>query len=850
MPQLRLFRISPAALAPALLALAPAAPLAAQDSVTVVAGPEYRAGPLKRRLLGTEYRDLWTAPVRVPVLDLGTFAGGLTPTEPGGGNQTVSLRFRGADGVEYAFRSVNKRQGRGAHPDLRGTLVTEILQDQVSSLNPAGPIVADALAESAGLLHIPPRLYVMPDDPRLGQFRQEFAGMLGMVEERPDEGATRIPELARADEIAGSADFFEALYGGAADRLAVDEYLRARLLDLVFGDWDRHGDQYRWARFDSAGLRVWRPVPRDRDYVFVDYDGWLIDLVRSRAPNAVRFVPEYRGQLRGLIQSAEPLDRRFLPALPRETWEAVARDLAARLSDAAIDRAVRRLPPEYYALEADDLARTLRMRRDRLAQAAMALYDLYAREPEVHAKDVDDRAEVERLPDGSVEVRLWAPGVEGGPYFARRFAAAETREVRLYLNGGNDRARVYGAGPETVVVRVVGGAGDDTLTDETRSGRRTAFYDDDGDDRFSPRPGTTVDRGEWEEAVYDPEEPGPRPRDWGRVSAWTSPTVGWHGQAGPFVGVGPTRTRWGFRRFPYARTEALRVLYAPLHSRFGLEYTGDFRYVGSQDRLTVVARASAMEGTAFYGYGNDTPDRDHGDVIVWERQLLAEPTFTWVPSTGTAISLGPSLRWTDPSVEAGTPAVFAGPGSDDFATAGARGRVHLRRAGETTFPTRGWTADVSAGAHAPLSGGDGAFATTRAVGTAYLPLSPGPVVAVRAGGERVWGDAPFQYAAFVGGLATVRGYRLQRFAGDAAAWGSVELRQPITRAELVVKGTLGVIALADAGRVWFDGESEGDWHTSTGGGAFFTFLDRRYTVSATYAYGERGIIYIALGAPF
>jgi hemolysin activation/secretion protein len=124
------------------------------------------------------------------------------------------------------------------------------------------------------------------------------------------------------------------------------------------------------------------------------------------------------------------------------------------------------------------------------------------------------------------------------------------------------------------------------------------------------------------------------------------------------------------------------------------------------------------------------------------------------------------------------------------------------------------------------------------------------VVALRAGGEKVWGDFPLQYAAFVGGGRSLRGYSSQRYAGDAAAWAGAELRQVLTRAEIVVRGDLGVLALADAGRVWYGGESDGGWHTAYGGGVFFSFMDHAYTASATYAYGEKGKLYLALGVPF
>ena len=101
------------------------------------------------------------------------------------------------------------------------------------------------------------------------------------------------------------------------------------------------------------------------------------------------------------------------------------------------------------------------------------------------------------------------------------------------------------------------------------------------------------------------------------------------------------------------------------------------------------------------------------------------------------------------------------------------------------------------------------------------------------------------------GSHSLRGYPSQRFSGDAAAYGNAELRQPVTRANLLLaRGTLGVFGLADAGRVWYQGNATGGWHTAYGGGLFFTLLDRRYAVSAAYAQGDRGKFHVTMGMPF
>src|SRR5690606_32440142 len=160
---------------------------------------QYGAGGLKRTLLGGGYRDLWTTPIRVPVLDLGRFAGGLTPVELGSGMQTISLRLRGADGREYNFRSVDKDQSGGLHPDLRDTFIDRLAQDQVSAKHPGGALIASTILDAAGVLHPDPQLYLMPDSPELGEFRETFGGMLGLLEIHPNEGENDSPGFAGSD---------------------------------------------------------------------------------------------------------------------------------------------------------------------------------------------------------------------------------------------------------------------------------------------------------------------------------------------------------------------------------------------------------------------------------------------------------------------------------------------------------------------------------------------------------------------------------------------------------------------------------------------------------------------------
>jgi hemolysin activation/secretion protein len=142
----------------------------------------------------------------------------------------------------------------------------------------------------------------------------------------------------------------------------------------------------------------------------------------------------------------------------------------------------------------------------------------------------------------------------------------------------------------------------------------------------------------------------------------------------------------------------------------------------------------------------------------------------------------------------------------------------------------------------------GPFGSVGGEARTYLSLGAGPILALRAGGEIVRGDFPFHEAAFLGGPGSLRGYPFQRFAGDAAAHASAELRQPLGQVKLLVRGRLGVFALADAGRVWMNGDSPGSWHTDVGGGVWFETLG--YVGTFTIAQGDVTRWYVGLGLPF
>lgn len=811
------------------------------------AGARYEAGALHELFLGENYRPLWTAPMAVPLLDPDTVAGGLTFMREGGGRATESLRLKGANGREYVLRSVDKDLTPAVPPDLHGTLVHSIVQDLVSAEHPGAALAAEPLLRAANVLHATPRLYRVPDHPFLDSARVRFRGRLALLEVRPTDG------WAGALDVEGSDDFRELMEDDPVNRVHAHAVLTARLMDLYLGDWDRGWDQWRWARFDGGGLRWWIPIPRDRDNAFFNAEGLVPALVRSQMPTLTRF----RGRIENVTafhDHAVQLDRRLLSALPRPVWDSIAGFLRARLTDGVIDAAVRRLPPEYQVRGGEELAALLRARRDALPAAAARFYRLTAREVDVHTTDQPERAEIDRLPNGAVDVTVYAPG--GGdahPYFYRRFLPNETREVRLYLHGGDDQAVVRGGdggivvgGTRTgILVRVIGGGGDDEFSHQARDRSRTVFYDDRGRNRIDPG-SARVDGRAWQ-APERRSVWGGSPRDWGTAMSPLAPYAVWQLNVGPVIGLGPQWTRYGFRRDPYAQRFGVRALWAPLEAGFGAMLSYDRQRTNRPASFWVAARATNFEDVRFHGLGNDSPD-DPGDdeFVVPQTQVRAQAAYEMRPGWWRLFA-GPVVKWTSAGeVRAPTTNV---PGDESFWQLGAAGGVEFDARDEPLYPRRGGRVSLLAEGYGTDLWSPFAQFAGEATGYLSVPGRGGPTLALRGGAQAVGGEFPFQESALVGGLGSLRGYPHQRFRGDAALTGSAELRVPIAYVNLgLARVHLGVFGLVDAGRVYLDGDSPGGWHTGYGGGLSFLSLGQAVTVA--YAYGETGSLYATLGMPF
>ncbi len=828
-------------------------PLLAEETREVTAGPQYEVGGWARFLFGSGYRDLWATPTQAPVLDLQNDAGGLTPVRMVGQAQTLGLAFKGADGRAYTFRSLHKHPERMLPEGLRDDFPAWVVKDSVSGTHPAAAVILPVLAEAAGVPDTHPRLVILPDDPALGEFRGQFAGEFGTFDEFPLPAGDGNPGFMGATRILKTEKLWEHWMEGPETRIDSRAFLRARILDLWLDNFDRHGGQWRW--MELPGKERLQALPEDPDMVLVHHDGQVMNSVRSYLPRLLRFTESYSRRLEGPLMNNFHVDRWLLSDLEAPEWEGLARELQGVWTDEVIESALRRMPPEWYAVNGAETVAALKTRRDNLVPYILRVYRYYAEKVDVHATDRAERISIARGAADAVEVTVSLDEDGASPHYRRRFVPDETREVRLYLHGGDDRVERTGPAKGPIKVRVIAAGGRKTI-DDSRSGG-TDVWRDAGSVEVRRGSGTKVREKAWVDPDANEETPWAQHRSWGHWSVLQT-ILGWSPDADLLIGAGVTRTSWGFRNEPHRSVQTFRVALATGRLPGKAEYIGTFRPPASGWALRLHGYASSVERINFFGFGNDTPEVTDPNVYKSdESAAYFSPTVRYELGKRLDFFTGADLRYSDSPRGDDTILGQASPyGVGSFGSVGVKAGF--------AFDSR-----ERGGAHPSPGLSEGEVALDEAeqvnglrlqVGGLYVPAAfdvaegyggidgevagylgvPRIHLAVRAGGRQLWGTYAWFDAAYIGGR-NARAYRSHRFAGDSSLYGSAELRFWFSKTNTpILPVRVGIFGLIESGRVWLEGEDSDTWHTSYGGGLLFQPLGSPITAHATVATGDEG----------
>ncbi|MDA0195081.1 MAG: hypothetical protein O2887_09255 [Bacteroidetes bacterium] len=601
-------------------------------------------------LSGMNYRREWEQMIEnVPVFDIETEKGGLVIIQRGGGQQTRSLRLEDKTGKQWVLRSVEKYPSNALPLELRGTVIDDFVTDQVSASHPYGALVVPPLAEAVGVHHTNPRLVYLPDDPRLGIYREDFAEGLYLFEERPankDWGDASF--FGNPDDIINTMKLIEKMQDNGNHHPDQRQIVRSRLFDVVIGDWDRHDDQWRWAKFNQAEkygekIDLYQPIPRDRDQAFFRGDGPLLKLGSHRwgQPKFQGFYDQIR-DVEGLAFNARYFDRYFITEADWNLWNEEAQFIQSNLTDDIIESAIRSWPKEIYDLNGETIIRKLKQRRNDLTRYARELYLFLSKNVNIIGTDEADSFVINRMNDSQTMVQVFRVSKNKrelkSKIYERIFNHNETKEVRLYGLGGKDKFEITGDVKSSLTVRIVGGKGKDVFDDLSRvkkGGRRTIIYDTETGTEVTGSRETKGNFTDSDETINDFDR---------RAFKYDVLAPKFFGGFNPddfiLIGGGLSYTKQGFRMDPFKSRHTFLFDMAPKSSSFNFKLINEYNHIlGKWDFKSTVDLSEPSFADYFYGFGNGTKVNTN----------LREEDSQYYRARYSQIKIAPSIRrrWSD-----------------------------------------------------------------------------------------------------------------------------------------------------------------------------------------------------------
>jgi len=806
-----------------------------------------KVGFMHKLFLGEHYSNLYLQEYQFDVLDLNKFQGGMTPIKRGGGNQTNSLRLADSKGRQWSMRALTKDASRALpYPINQMVGAKNILQDNFMAAHPFAALMVPDIADAANVYHTNPHLYYVPKQPALTYNNDLFGGDVYLVEERPEENWSDLESFGNSDDIISTLDLVEKLQKNRNHVVDQRWVVRSRLFDLLIKDWDRHEDQWRWARYEDkdTGMKTYRPIPRDRDQPFAKYDGvltWLIYAFNPFFRQLQTYTPDI-DNIKWQSFNATFFDQTFLNELTWEDWEKEAIFIRDNVKDSDIELGFSRIPDSAKNDDWKQMLEYTKSRRDNIVKFARMAYDLKSKMVDVVGTNDKDLFEITRIDDDHTQVEAFELSKKGKKkkrsVYKRIFDHDITREVHIYGLGDDDQFVVTGNVSKSLKLRLIGGEGKDALDDSSKVNglnKKTLFYD-------SSLEETTLNVGkEFKSEIknnvtlntYDRRSPHYNPNYWLPL-----PVLSFNQDDRLIVGTDISYIFQQFKRLPYGQKHNFLLTYSIGTAALNFNYTGE--YTSAVKGLDLVTHSQYRRNRYafnFFGFGNDSQNSDPDNLDfnrVRQSRIYQDILLRKAINTTLNFSFGPFIEQTQIQNTAdrfisNQNEILGQTIFDEKIYAGFKTRLSFKNVDNIVDTNKGIKFSLSYDVETNLENSDLTFGRFGVGLIVYQPLGnrENLVLASSIGYESISGDFDFFKAPTVGGITNLRGFRNERFRGRATFQHSTDLRLKLVKTvNNVLPFSLGIHAGFDYGRVFDDTTSNtGGLHYSYGGGLYLDPVD-------------------------
>jgi hypothetical protein len=811
---------------------------------------------------GKHYRNIYGTDVTAKNVLLDTLYGGLKVVRAGGGHQTRSLRLEDKDGKTYNMRALKKSavqflqtviiKDKMVEDDFRNTIPEDLILDFYTAAHPYGAFTIPQLSDAAGILHTNPKLYYVPKQKALGKYNEEYGNELYMIVERPDKEFDG-KLFGYPDDVESTDDLLAKLREDEKYKLDEKAYIRARVFDMLIGDWDRHNDQWRFAQHkDDDGNSLFVPIPRDRDQVYSNFDGGLLDVVRTLF-NTSRQFQVYGEELKHtkwFNAAGIKLDHALIQNFGKEAWLEQAAIIQNNVTDRVIESAFKDLPKEAQDETAAEIKQKLKGRRDNIMKIAGEYYDYLAKLQVITGTDKDDYIEITRLPEGKTSIKTYRikNGEKGVLMVDRTFDAKETKEIWVYGLDDDDVFEVKGDGNNPIFIRIIGGQNNDTY--RIANGRKVKVYDQKSKKNTVEEKGGATFRftDNYDYNTFDYK------KQIQSVNLFL-PVVAFNPDDGLKLGFSDLFTVNGFQRNPFSQQHRVAFGYYFATQGFDVNYEGEFANIfGNWNFLIGGYFQNANFSENYFGTGNETinPDYEFDIGLDYNRVRIGGygASFGFKKDTPygskfqfKAIFDAIEVEGTDDRfISEVIPAPTELDETKNFVT--AEGIYQYESYDNKINPTRGMDFSLVAGGTQNIEDSERIFGYVKPSIIFYNAITRDRKLVLKTdvrGQFNIGNNYEFYQGAQLGSDTGLRAYRNERFTGRSAAVAGADLRYSFNKFRTALTPVqIGIFGGYDVGRVWVPNDTSDVFHSSYGGGLWVNTAD---LLSGTFNLfsGEEGL---------
>lgn len=794
-----------------------------KDSVEVRVHPSYgNKSRFHHFLFGKNFREEWSATTKLPLIRISEVAGGLTPEKRGGGNQSKSLRLTDSKDREWVIRSVEKSPDSLLPPGIRQTFMRDWLDDVTSAQHPFSALSVPPLANAVGVAYSKPVIGVVAPDKALGEYGETFNNLVVLLEEREPLGDSK-----------NTPDMVKSLEEDNDNRLLGKEMLRARLLDGFIGDWDRHGDQFRWFDEKKGKGKSWIPVPRDRDQVFHFRQGVIPDLAsRDYILPTLRDFDKKFSKIKWLLFKTNFVNHQLGFQINHDEWTEEVKSFQQKLTDSVLEESVRQLPKSSYDIRNAELLSILKARREKLPEVMEKFYRFIQKNVDIRASDKNEFVNITSHENGDLQIlirKINSNGELEDTLMNKKYEAILTKEIRLYVEDGLDSV-VVNAPNSPIRLRIVGGK-DRKVFDVEQSAKLVKVYNTKGEAEYKGEMRKHLSK---DTSIVGFRQTNP----YNIVMPFV--VVGLNRDDGLILGAGINyKKQEGFRKSPYASNHILQASHSSSTEAFSIRYSGEWIHALGKADITAKAIIKAPNNTInFFGRGNESVYDKAAHTITYYRTRFNtyqfSPQLRWRNAGSASFSVGPSLYYYAFDADDNVGRFIENKsliGSYDSLTIG-ESKLHLGISTEylvdkrnsKIIPVNGTYLRIQLNAYKGVSDFTSDFAQLIPEFAFYKSLNKRSTVvfADRIGGTVSVGKTAFYQSAFLGGHENLLGFRQYRFSGQHSVYNNMELRVKVADiASYILPGQFGISGFWDIGRVWDKKNDSNKWHSGVGAGIFY-----------------------------